>query len=284
MNRFTTYIICTCLFFYGCATMQKLAGIQDPELTVKDVTLQDINFDTVTLLFNIDVYNPNNVNAVVPGFTYDFTIDDLPIVNGQQDERFTVGKKETSMIQVPVTLSYKTIYSALKSVAEKDTFDYRMLVNMNFDMPVIGTTVVPVTYEDTLPVLRIPDITVESLKLNTLTLTGADLDLQLKVNNPNAVDLRLDNLNYTFEVNGQNWAKGVSVVPLELKRKKETTLKIPMTLNFITMGKTVYTSLAESTPLDYDLTGSCDLVSSLLKPARPMNLPIQRSGRVNLVR
>jgi LEA14-like dessication related protein len=264
--------------------MQKLAGIKDPELTVKNVALQDINFDTATLLFDINVYNPNNVKAVVPGFTYDLTIDDKPIVNGKQDEGFTVGKKGTSMIQVPVTLSYKTIYSVLQSVAEKDTFDYRMLVNMNFDLPVIGTTVVPVTYEDTLPVLRMPDISVDSLKLNSLTLTGANLDLRLKVNNPNALDLRLDNLNYTFNVNGQNWAKGVSVTPLELYQKKETTLNIPMTLNFITMGKTVYTSLSESAPLNYDLTGSCDLVSSLLKTARPVNLPIRRSGQVRLVR
>jgi LEA14-like dessication related protein len=275
---------CIILLVTGCTTIQKIAGISDPELTVKDVSLQDITFDTATLLFDIDVRNPNNHDARVSGFTYNLSIDDQTVVEGQQEDGFVIKKKESSMVHVPITLAYKTIYSTLRDVAEKDEFDYRMLVNMQFDLPVIGKTVIPVKYEDTLPVLRIPEVTVESLKLNSMTLTGADIDLRLNINNPNDIELKLDNLNYTFDVNGQNWVKGITVEPMELGKKKASTLQIPMTLNFITMGKTVYNSLTESTPLAYTLNGSCNAHSSVMKTSKSIQIPIQRSGQVTLLK
>ena len=271
-----------CLLFSGCSTLQKIAGISDPELTVKDVSLQDVSFEEATLLFDIDVRNPNNHDAKVSGFTYDLSIDNQTVVKGKKDEGFVLKKNESSIVQVPIILAYKAIYSTLQNVAEKDTFDYTMLVNMDFDLPVLGKTVIPVKYEDTLPVLRIPDISVEALKLNNLTLTGADVNLQLNVSNPNNVDLLLDNLNYTFDVNGQNWVKGITSEPMNLGKKNSAALQIPMTLNFITMGKTVYNSLSKNTALAYTLNGSCDVNSSAMKTKKAIKLPIHRTGNISL--
>ena len=132
--------------------------------------------------------------------------------------------------------------------------------------------------------MRIPEITVDALKLNSLTLTGADVDLRLNISNPNDVDLLLDNLNYTFDVNGQNWVKGITTEPMKLGKKKGSTLQIPMTLNFITMGKTVYNSMTERKPLAYTLDGSCDVNSSVMKTKKPIKLPIQRTGQVTLTK
>ncbi len=271
------------LVITGCSTMQTLIGVQDPELSVKDVTIERMTFDKADLLFNLEVYNPNSINAKLSGFDYAFSIDETKLVNGTQEQEVYVPKKSTSAITVPLTLSYRDIYSTIQKVADQETFDYTMLIGMRFELPVIGDTTIPISYRGTMPVVHLPTFSVNSLTVDRMNMSGADLLLKVGLKNPNAFSMVLDNLHYTFAVNDQNWAKGIIREPINIKTKDSTSLSIPVTLDFLSMGKTVYEAITDRKPLRYDFDGVGDVTSSLdiMKKA---TIPLTKTGEINLTR
>jgi len=106
---------------------------------------------------------------------------------------------------------------------------------------------------------KIPDVSLEGIKLNSLNLAGADLELKLNVKNANAFAVLFNRLNYGLAVNGVNWVQAAAVKGFSLNEKKNQTLTLPLSLNFLQIGSSVYQLLSSNKPLTFQLNGELDL-------------------------
>lgn len=121
------------------------------------------------------------------------------------------------------------------------------------------------------------------MKLNKLSFSGADLELRLNVVNPNTFNFLLSKLNYDFAVNGKTWVKGLTQNATPIKEKGESTIAIPISLNFLEMGSAIYQMISGNQKLNYKLLGNLDLNSSL-PLLGAVSLPIDRSGELNILK
>jgi len=133
------------------------------------------------------------------------------------------------------------------------------------------------------PAVKLPNIKVGGLKVKKLDLSGAEMELKLHMKNPNAFDMILNSIDYQLAVNGRTWAKGLGRERTQVMKKGEASIGIPISLDFAQMGFSVYQALAGKKKLDYQFQGNLDVGSSLplLKQA---TIPIDRSGRLNILR
>ena len=119
--------------------------------------------------------------------------------------------------------------------------------------------------------------------MNKVTFSSADLELKLKVDNPNTFNFLLNQLNYDFAVNGKTWAKGITQNQMQIAEKGESTISIPVSLNFMQMGRTIYGIVTGNETLNYQLKGDLDLNSSLPLLGQ-VKLPIDRTGEVKILK
>jgi LEA14-like dessication related protein len=122
-----------------------------------------------------------------------------------------------------------------------------------------------------------------SLKLDNLTFTGAKLNLKVKVDNPNIWSVMLNKLDYSLNINGKQWIQGITDRPLNINGKQNNIITIPIALNFLQIGSSVYSIISGGKGLDYSLKGSADLGSSL-ELLRNFNLPFSKAGKVDLLK
>lgn len=246
-----------------CAAIKELANIQKPELSIAQVKFSDFTFEAVSLIFEVAIKNPNPLSATLAGFDYDFSINNASFVKGEQSKGVVLEALGESSVEIPVTINFKDLYKIYSSLQGTDSSSYALACGFSFDLPVLGRSRIPLSKTGFLPLVKIPRISISGLKLNRISLSGADLDLGVKVDNPNAFNCAISSLDYELLINGLSWGKGAVTNRQQIEEKKSNLLTIPISLNFAQMGQTLYQLVTGNRVLEYQFSGSLNVESSL---------------------
>jgi len=268
---------------FGCATLKEIAGIQKPAAEVRDVRLTGISFENLNLVFDMKITNPNPLSVSLSGFDYDFQIADASFLKGNQTKSISINAMGESLLEIPLTISFRNLYGAFQALKSEDSTKYKLLCGLSFNLPVLGAIRIPVSKSGTLPNVKMPEISVNSLKLNNISLNSAGLELKLNVKNSNTFSLLLNKLNYNFAVNGITWANGFSDKQTRVNEKGEGMIAIPISLNFVEMGSSVYKIVSGGQKMNYKLQGDINLGSSLPMLGE-VKLQIDMAGDLNILK
>lgn len=259
------------------------ANIKNPEVEVTDVRFAGLSFAAADLLFDLKIKNPNGIGVNLAGFDYDFQINDNSFVSGKQENGLKIAARGENAISLPVTLKFKDLFHTYKTIRNRDSLAYKLACSFSFDLPVLGVVRVPVSKSGMLPVLKLPSVSLAGVKLNKLSFSGADLKLRVKMKNNNPFKLFISKFNYDFVGNGSNWISGVNENSMTINQKGESVIEIPVSLNFMQVGRSVYQMLTGDKNLKYKLLGSVDFSTSL-PIVGEVNLPFDKTGQVKIVK
>jgi len=282
-SNFLFILLFSSLILFSCAAIEEFAKTSKPQLEVEKVRFVGISFDDVDLAFDIKIKNPNPLSVNLAGLDYDFQIDNSSFLKGQQEKPLAIAANGESSVEIPLTLTFKNLYNTYAALKNKDSSDYKITSTLFFDLPVLGRTPITVTKSGNLPLIKMPDVKISSLNLKNLNLTGANLELKLDVQNPNSFHILLNQLAYDFKINGQSWAIGKTENQQNMKEKGSVNLTIPIFLNFLEMGRTVYNIIQGDKKLDYQLDSQLDLKSSVPIMGE-VKIPITHSGQLNILK
>ena len=279
-------LILGAVFLSSCSVINEFAGEvkpRPPQVDFAGAKLTGLSFDTVDLMFDLRIRNPNSVGLKMAGFNYDFLINGNSFLKGNQDKGLDIQAGGESTVQVPISLGYVDLYQTFQSLRNQDNSVYQINFGLAFDLPVLGRVDIPVSTSGDLPLLKLPKVRLDTLSLNSVSLAGADLALRIRVDNPNAFSMLLEKLQYQFEVNGQNWISGYSEEPTQVAEKGQGFIEVPISLNILQMGRSVHQLLTGDEDLSYQFGGNLDLATSVPLLGK-VNLPFDHSGSVKLIR
>jgi LEA14-like dessication related protein len=140
-----------------------------------------------------------------------------------------------------------------------------------------------VEYEDRIPLPRLPKVSIGSIGLNSIGNSGAKLELliSLQVENPNSFALLLDQLAYDLELDGRRVGGTRLNQQWQIEENGMGTLRLPISLDFLQLGNSLYSALLNGGKLDYHLIGA--MAGGSPNPAfGRFNLPLEESGTTRL--
>jgi LEA14-like dessication related protein len=258
-----------------------LNSLRRPSVVVDRVHVSGLSFEDIDLMFDLKVNNPNTIKISLAGFDYNFFLNSNSFVKGHQDKGLSIEANGESIVQIPINLKFADIYNTYNSLKNNDSTDYELRLGFAFDIPVLGDVRVPVSQKGMLPMVKFPSFSVQSLKLDRLSFSGADLKLQIAVDNPNAFALNLDKMNYQFAVNGNSWINGLSQNVTRLNQKGQGIIDIPISIDFVKVGQSVYQLLTGNNQLNYNFSGDFDVSTSIAEFGTVI-LPVAKKGSINL--
>lgn len=261
--RTSTFVMVSLVLYSGCSTINQLAKMQKPEAKVQNVSIAGLSFDAINLLFDIDVRNPNSLGIKLNNFDYDMQINGNSFLSGVNDNGLEIAANGQKTVQLPLTLKFADLYKTFTGLIGEDSTAYRLNAGFAFDVPVLGSVRVPVNKSGSLPNLKLPKISIGSLKLGKLNFSGADLELNINIDNPNVFGINLNDLAYKFNVNGRSWGTGKADKLLNVSKKGKATLKLPISLNFLEMGTGLFNIIKGGEALNYNFDGDVNFDSTL---------------------
>jgi len=242
----------------GCASMDAIkdaAGIKDPDVSVAGVNITNLSADGLTLQFDLDVNNPNAIPLNLAGFDYALMLDGKQLMAGEQRDKINIKANGNSQVKVPISLKFSDLSKLISGGMDKDNLNYELKTAALVNLPVIGVKKFPATKKGTFPVPKVPDISLTGIDVKKIGLTGAKVVIGANIDNPNAFGIDINKLVYNLSINGKQWAKSDIGKTVSLDKKGSNNLSIPLELNFIEMGGSIYQMLMQGKGLDYDLTG-----------------------------
>jgi|AntRauTorckE6833_2_1112554.scaffolds.fasta_scaffold36985_2 LEA14-like dessication related protein len=261
MRYSATLALSAVLLLSGCAALEEELARRQPDVIVDSARLGAISFDSAELLADVRIDNPNPVSVNLAGFDYDLQLAGRSLLAGERKRALRIGANEAASIEVPLQFDFADVRDIVRDVGSRDEIDYTLALGLDIDVPMLGTRTIPATTSGTLPVPRLPSVSLKQLRLDELGWSGARATLELAVDNPNTFGLDLDRLEYDLAVNGEAWLSGEEGMTANVPAKGTGRVDIPVQLDFATIGRGAYRLLTGSSDFFYSLNGNLEGVA-----------------------
>lgn len=126
---------------------------------------------------------------------------------------------------------------------------------------------------------REPDIQLDRIIVRGIGMTGGNLDLVVKVENPNSFSLQGTRLEVGVDVEGSHLGDVTYDDDFSVTENGTTTLTLPLRFGWTGVGSAVRAALAQG-DLPYKMTGQAEL----RVPWGRTEVPFSHEGRVPLIR
>lgn len=279
-------ILLSLLTTSGCAVIDAILGegrVQEPVVNVESVNVGDVSFEALELLFDINIENPNQLGITLSSFDYELLLNEKSFVRGDQPDGMQIEAEASNTVRVPISLTFRDIIESVQSVAREDSSQYQFKSGFAFNLPVIGDVRIPVQRTGAIPVIKKPSLNIASFNIENISFTGADAVLRLKLNNPNFFSFELKQLQYNFSIDGINVLRGTADKSITITQDDESTIEIPLSLNFVDFGQSIYRILRGEQDAQFRFTGSA-LFDSSIDFFQNIPLDFDQSGALPLVR
>lgn len=120
---------------------------RQPEVTLQNIQIGGLGLRGGTLLVNLEVINPNRFALNAEQLRYQLALRDsetqedtawVDFATGTYDQAFSVGARDTALVQIPVEFTYSGLGSATSSLLRRGTFTYRATGTVDVKTPLGG--------------------------------------------------------------------------------------------------------------------------------------------------
>lgn len=130
-----TFVILGALLLSACATLGR-AGFKEPIVNFRDLQVRGVGLTGSTLDVVLSVYNPNGYRLDATKLTYQLMVDSTALGAGEYDNHFAVQSGDSTIVKLPVTLSYSGLSAAGKQLLGKGSVSYRVLGDVTVSTPI----------------------------------------------------------------------------------------------------------------------------------------------------
>ena len=130
-----TFVILTIAALAGCASMG-VGGFRQPIVNFNDLQVESVGTKGGTVDVILSVYNPNGYRLDATELTYRLLVDTTSVGEGTYDKHFSVQSGDSTIVRLPVSLSYSGLAAAAKQLQERGSVNYRVMGAVTVATPV----------------------------------------------------------------------------------------------------------------------------------------------------
>lgn len=230
-----------------------------PTVTFDTLAIDAIDFDGAEVDFVFQVENPNPIQVELASFSYGLSLAETPLFDGDNADGFTLEASNASELRLPVALNWQSTWETVQATRGLDDVPFGLQGSFGFDSPA-GVLELPYAEQGSFPALRTPKFRLTNLRATRLNLLGgsAELALDLGVDNAHGSTLFFDAFDYGVQVGGRPLASGV-LQTFEVDGDTEGTLSLPIEIDLLTAGTTIWSAITGGGALDVALDATVDV-------------------------
>ncbi len=226
------------------------AGSLDDDLSISLEVKQVENLTTTSLnyVFYLNIKNISSKSYYLTRYRYRFVVNEKEYlqINTASSEGIELRPSVTTMVAIPVKITYENLFQAIEGVSEMDSTLCYLMGELFFSDGRRERGSLPIAFNGEFPIFKDLGVEIVSLDANTISIAGADLDFHVKFKNSNGFDLRVHEINYSLKLGGQLVDAGQIEGDKNIEEKGEKVFTIHLLLNFFDVGKQLYPILQNS--------------------------------------
>ena len=122
LKRISTLLSST-LLLQACAS--GVPGvIEQPKISIENISLQDISLTQGTALVTLNVANPNAFPIPLQGIQYGLSLNGHPVASGDQNQGMSIGARQEMPINIPVKLDFMQLMQLAPEAMKTRSLQY----------------------------------------------------------------------------------------------------------------------------------------------------------------
>jgi len=267
------------LMLSGCETAAAVldAAMQSerPTMSIRGARFDSLTAERIVARFDVAVTNPyafplplaETRIAVAAG-------DGETIAAGELDAAATIEPKQTAVVELPVSVAFAPLLSAVRGLKPGEAAPYQASVRMTA-RPGGGLPPVQLNrmFEGEIPIPAPPRPALKGVTWKELTFNRAVAEVAVTIDNPNRFPIAFDGLDLQLEFADQRVGKLDAVRRVELPPGETRELTLPLTFEPVRLGLAGIALLRER-EASYALRGDVAFET----PYGSLRAPIARTG------
>jgi LEA14-like dessication related protein len=123
-----------------------------------------------------------------------------------------------------------------------------------------------------------PELQFRAIRINSIGIDGASLDILVDVYNPNAYGLGVERLSYDLMIENVHWGVGSTDLPIALDAGRSTTVRLPLQISWSRLGDVGRDALRTGS-VNYGVSGEMMVATSI----GSRSVPFSKSGRFSVL-
>ncbi len=255
----------------GCAEVGKLAAaaIDPPRLTFRSVDVRSLDLDGATLGFNFDVENRNAIGLDVAKITYALDVEGTRVTTGDAPGGLKLPAKGKAPLTFTARLRFRDVPGIASLLGKRESVRYKLSGSVGVQTA-LGMLELPVSHEDQVQLPRAPAFRLEGLSIRSASLARVTLEVQLRIDNPNAFPLPAGKLASSLSLGGTSVAQIQDRALAAVEKNGSAVVTVPVQLDLAQAGRAA-AELLQGGKVDVGLRGAADVAG--------MHLPLDLGGR-----
>jgi len=189
----------------GCTNGIENWGNYLPTAEYDHIDITHIDFTQVDseLVFALD--NPLPIGVEVTTLDYVLYLNDIDILEGTDNDGFSLGAESVSDLPLPISLEYAEVFELVQATRGSDTFNFALDAQIGFET-YAGPVEIPMFIEGEMPALRAPKMRFDSLSVDDLHWDTLDLTVDLEMDNDLGSTLWFESMDVELTAEGSDLA------------------------------------------------------------------------------
>jgi len=269
------------LGFNSCSELDDL--FRTPEARIVSVHITRVDFISISLMIDLDISNPNPVGITLNAYDYTLSSSEKNLISGRIEEPVSLKANGISTIPIPIEIEYESILSFGSSFRTAESIPLDISLGLEIEFPYMGGIRLDLTGNTEIPILRIPGVSAESIRVDELTFSGAEISLSMSIHNPNHFTLSVDSAEGSLLVSGTEWGKIETGRTVHIPPQTDSDLTLTMQVDFTEIGRTAWRMLTGEGKADIRFEGEIDL-SAEIPSFAGRGIPFSTDAKVSILR
>lgn len=224
---------------------------KDLKISLEERQIQDLSLSGLTLVYYVKILNSSDNTYFLSGYDYRFVVDQTEYIRlaTPVEGGIKIQSSGQTLLSFPLKITYALLFDAVPGIADKDKAQCYLAGTLIFSDGRRERGRKPIAFSGEFPVLKEPEMEFQMVRVNDLTLGGADINFEILLRNKNGFELLIDSINYTLELGDHMINEGSISGDKNLKSLEEKTFSLPFLLNFFEVGKGVSDVLRQTSTL-----------------------------------
>lgn len=215
---------------------------KDIQVELDSRVIKDLSPDGLTLTFYLKIKNTSSKNYYLAGYSYRFIVEQAEYVKlaTQLDELISIPARQQIFIAWPVKITYTHLFTSVPSVEKQlkaVCYLSGELFLANRKGKIKGK--IPLAFSGEFPIFKKPEARISRLKVNQMSIGGADIDFRVKFTNHNGFELLVDRIKYQIKIGGHKIGEGEISGDKNLPPQGDKEFRLPLLISFFEVGREI---------------------------------------------
>lgn len=215
---------------------------EDLGISLEETQVQDLSRSGLKIVFYVNLINSSSDDYYLTKYSYRFITGHKEYLQMQVpiEDGIKVTAMENTMIALPVKITYDLLFHTAPELAENEMIQSYIKGDFELFSDRGRRKVIPFAFNGDFPIFNPPEVIIEAIKINDLTIAGSDFDLQVNFINRNGFELLVDRIHFSIRIGGYMINKGSIPGDKSIDKYGEKQFSLNALVNFYDVGRDIY--------------------------------------------